>query len=453
MSERVLLVEDDPRTLDVCAEILTHAGYEVVKADSGKAAASALRASPVDVVVTDLKMPAIGGLEVLRIAKDTDAEIVVILITGFPTVDSAVQAMKSGAADYLVKPFSPQQLIAVVGSALEQRRAKEAHGVLRSQLRRAMSLSGIVGATRPVLKLFDEIRMAAAVDANTLILGESGAGKELVAQAIHDNSRRQERPFFAINCAAIPGTLLEAELFGYEQGAYTGAQAAKPGLLEAANGGTVFLDEVCELTSHLQAKLLRALEEGAVRRLGGTRPIPFDVRFMAATNRDMQQELRSARFREDLFFRLDVIEIRVPPLRERREDIPLLAAHFLEAHGAQYGRRLEGITRAALDLLTRYDWPGNVRELKNAVQRAAAYAKGPLITPENLPETILRGAQRPDRYRFHEWKEKMLERLEKEFLERALEEHAGNITRTARVLGIHRSTLQRLMRKHHLGVG
>ena len=301
-----------------------------------------------------------------------------------------------------------------------------------------------------MLTVCDDIRRAASVDANVLILGESGAGKEVVARATHDNSSRQGRPFVAINCGAIPRELMEAELFGHERGAFTGAQFSREGLLEAADGGTLFLDEVGELCVPLQAKLLRALEEGAVRRLGAREPTPISVRFMASTNRDIEEELRKERFRQDLFFRLRVIEVDVPPLRERREDIPLLAAHFLESYGARYGRRIDGMTREALELLTGYEWPGNVRELKNVIERAVAYLKGPVITPEELPEVVVRSARRQDRYTFRDWKQMTLERLEKEFLEKTLAEHSGNVSHSAKALGIHRSTLQRLMRRWNI---
>src|SRR5437867_2570605 len=343
MLERVLVVDDDADTRDVCAEVLGHAGYEIVRAESGRGAEAILRNSAVDVAVADLKMPEMGGLEVLRAAKEADPDTVVILITAFPTVDTAVEAMKFGAAEYLVKPFSPQQLVEAVRASLEARRTREAHGLLRSRLHGTFSLSGILGQSRRTLKLFDDIRRTAAVDAPLLILGESGTGKELVARAIHDNGRQQGRPFVAVNCAAIPENLLEAELFGYERGAFTGAAGPKPGLLEVASGGTLLLDEVCEMSVMLQAKLLRALEEGAVRRLGARTPTPFDVRFMAATNRDMREELYRQRFREDLFFRIAVIEIAVPTLRDRREDVPLLVTHFLESCAAHYGKRLDGI--------------------------------------------------------------------------------------------------------------
>ncbi len=450
--EHILVVEDDPTILELCATVLERAGYAVVKADSGRRAEAILRTSAIDAVVVDLRMPAMGGLALLQVAKELDPDIVVIVITGFPAVETAVEAMKFGASDYLVKPFTQQQLLEAIERALEKRRTQEAHRVLKSRLRRSFSLGGIVGQSRAVLKLFDDIRRAASVNATVLILGPSGAGKELVARAVHDNGRRQGHPFLAINCAAIPENLLEAELFGYERGAFTGAEAPKEGLFEAAHGGTVFLDEVCELSPHLQAKLLRALDEGTVRRLAGRKSIPFDVRFMAATNRDIQDEIRRGRLREDLFFRIDVIEIHVSPLRERAEDIPLLVTHFVEASAAHYGKSIEGITRETMEVLTRHDWPGNVRELKNAVERAVVYARGPFITPAELPETVLKGRDRQDRLRFHEWKEKTLERLEREFLEQALAEHGGNVTQTAKALGIHRSTLQRLMRRH-LAVG
>ena len=322
--------------------------------------------------------------------------------------------------------------------------------VAEDRRRGSFGLSGIVGRSRGMIELFGNVRRAASTDAHVLILGESGVGKERVSRAIHEQSGRRAGPFLPINCAAIPENLLEAELFGYERGAFTGAQVWKEGLLEVADGGTLLLDEVCELTPSLQAKLLRAVEEGSVRRLGGRRPTPLDVRFMASTNRDIHGEMRQGRFREDLFFRLDVIEIRVPPLRERLEDIPLLAAHFLRACSARNGKKIDAIAQEALELLTGYDWPGNVRELENAIERAFAYTRGPSITLEDLPEAVLRGAHREDSYGFRAWKRKTLERLEREFLTKALEQHGGNVSRAARALGLHRSTLQRLMRSRSL---
>jgi DNA-binding NtrC family response regulator len=450
MAERILVVEDDPDLLAFFGDVLEGAGYRVAPAGSGRTAEGVLRTAPVDAVITDLKMPVMSGLEVLKFAKKVDPEIVVILVTGFPAVETAVEAMKFGALDYLVKPVSSEQLLGVLGRSLEKRRAKEAYGLLRSVLRSARKPSGIVGQAARIFQLFNDIRRAAAVDTNVLVLGESGSGKELVARTIHDDSDREGKPFLAINCAAIPEHLLEAELFGYERGAFTGAQVSKEGLLEAANGGTLLLDEVCELHPLLQAKLLRAVEERAIRRLGGRKLIPFDVRFIASTNRDIHEEVRKERFRDDLFFRLGVIEIKVPSLRERREDIPLLAAHFLAGCSPRRPVPIEGIAQDAMDILARYDWPGNVRELRNAIERAVAYAEGPLIAPKDLPEAVLKGAEGQDRSSFRAWKEKTLERLEKEFLEQALEEHGGNVSHAAKALGVHRSTLQRFMRKHNL---
>ena len=333
---------------------------------------------------------------------------------------------------------------------LEERRTEKACQVSEGPLHSSFPLTGLVGQGKVMLKLRDDILRIASMDTHVMILGESGVGKELVAKALHENNGRKRRAFLALNCAAIPQNLLEAELFGYDRGAFTGAQLAKEGLLEAADGGTLFLDEVCELSPVLQAKLLRAVEEGAARRLGGIKPITFNVRFVAATNLDIYEEVRKGRFREDLYFRIAVIEIQIPPLRQRREDIPLLAAHFLEACSSRHHPRIEGITPEAMDHLMSYDWRGNVRELKNAVERAVAFAKGPLITTEDLPETVLKGAGRRGRYGFHMWKKETLERLEREFLRNVLVEHAGIVSRAAKALGLHRSSLQRLMRKYHL---
>ena len=396
-------------------------------------------------------MPKVGGLDVLRMARETDPEIVVVLITAFPTVDTAVDALKAGASDYLLKPFSSEQLLEVVRAGLDKRRIHEEYGFLQSQARRAFSPGGLIGRSHAMLGLLDEIRKAAAVKAGVLLIGESGSGKELAARSIHESSAHSQGPFVAVNCAAIPEQLLEAEVFGYEAGAFTDAKQAKAGLLELADHGTLFLDELCELGPGLQAKLLRALEEGKVRRIGGSKPFDFDVRFIASTNRDVRAELSAGRLRDDLYYRIAVIEIRVPPLRERKEDIPLLAAHFVAEYAKQYGRSIEGIDREAIERMSCYDWPGNVRELRNAMERAVTYARGEHISVESLPEAV-RTAEAAEATDFHQWKEQTFERLEKEFLTRALRDHGGNVTHTARFLGVHRSTLQRMMRKHGIAV-
>ena len=450
MPDRILIAEDHPDLLAFCAAVLKVMNYEVSEAATGTAAQEILRTSSVDLLLTDLKLPGVNGLELLRIAMDADPETVVIVVTGFPAVDTAIKAMKGGASDYLIKPFSAEELLATVATALERRKARQIHHVLRSEARAAFAPGGMLGRSPHMLRLFDEIRRAAAVDGNVLVLGESGVGKERVARAIHDNSARRAGPFVAINCAAIPDHLLEAELFGYERGAFTGAQLSNEGLFETAHGGTLFLDELCELNPALQAKLLRALEEGAVRRVGARKPRAFDVRFIASTNRDIREEMRRERFREDLFFRIDVIEIHVPPLRDRREDIPLLASHFLDVASRRRSPRVEGIGPAAMDLLLAYHWPGNVRELKNAAERAVAYARGQFILPEDLPDPLRHVELDSGIQTFRTWKRKTLERLERDFLATALKQHEGNVSRTARALRLHRSTLQRVMRRHRL---
>jgi DNA-binding NtrC family response regulator len=448
MAGRVLVAEDHPDLLAFCAAVLTAKGYEVVQATSGTVAQELLRTSSVDLLITDVKLPGLNGVDLLTVAKTVDPDTAVILITGFPAVDVAVKAMKAGAFDYLAKPFSAEQLLAAVTAAFADRNIREGHDLLRSQLRNAFTHGAMVGRSPGMLRLFDDAHRAAAVDANVLILGESGVGKERVARTIHENSARGAGPFVPINCAAIPEHLLESELFGYEQGAFTGAHRSNEGLLETAHGGTFFLDELCEMNSVLQSKLLRALEEGVVRRLGARKPRTFDARFIASTNRDIREDMRRGRFREDLFFRINVIEVHVPPLRDRREDIPLLATHFLDLASRRRCPRIEGFVPAAMDLLLRYDWPGNVRELKNAVERAVAYARHSFITLEDLPAPVRQPQISGNPESFHTWKKTTLERLEREFLARALEQHQGNVSGTARALRLHRSTLQRALRKH-----
>jgi DNA-binding NtrC family response regulator len=450
MPDRILVVEDDPDLLAFCVTVLKVMRYDVIASSSGTDAREILRTSSVDLVLTDLKLAGVNGLELLKIANDADPETAVIVMTGFPAVDTVVKAMKGGAADYLMKPFSADELVAAVATALERQAIRESQGVLRSEARSALTPDGMIGRSPGMLRLFDDVRVAAAANANVLVLGETGVGKERVALTIHESSPRQAGPFVPINCAAIPEHLVEAELFGYERGAFTGAQRPTEGLLETAHRGTLFLDELGELTPSLQAKLLRALEEGAARRLGARHLRAFDVRFIASTNRNIREEMRRGRFREDLFFRINVIEIQVPPLRDRREDIPLLAAHFLDAASRRRRPPIEGIGPEAMDLLLRYDWPGNIRELKNAVERAVAYCRTPIILPEDLPESLRQQGGDAAFDSFRTWRRKALERLEAEFLAEALKQHHGNVSRTARALRLHRSTLQRMIRKHHL---
>ena len=446
MADRVLVVEDSPELREFCVEVLSQAGYDAIGAGSGSEAERVLRTMPVSVVVTDLKVPRGGGLGVLKLAKNADPSTPVILITGYPAVDTAVAAMKAGATDYLIKPFSFEQLVSAVEEALRAGKRREAYEAAKSEAL-AFTVDGMVGRSPRMLELFARIRKAAAVDASVLILGDSGSGKERVARAIHANSGRRDGAFVAINCAALPEPLLEAELFGHERGAFTGAQGSRDGLLHAADRGILLLDELCEMHPSIQAKLLRALEEGSVRRIGGRRSIPFDVRFIAATNQDIQAAVRAGRFRRDLFFRIHVIEIQVPPLAERREDVPLLAVHFLQQASGAWPGGFQGIDATALEALTRYDWPGNVRELRNVIERAAAFAGGPVITLADLPETIALGVVASGAVTFRSWKKQTMERLQHGFIRAALEDHGGNVSRTARALGLHRSTIQRFLKR------
>jgi DNA-binding NtrC family response regulator len=446
MAERLLVVEDHADLRDFCVQTLTDAGFDTVAVGSGVEAEHVLRTSPVALVVADLRMPRVGGLDVLKRAKETDPTTAVILITGFPAVETAVAAMKAGAADYLAKPFSADQLLDAVREGLGARKQRKIYEALRAEVH-AFTVEGMVGRSARMLQLLDTIRRAAAVDANVLILGDSGTGKELVARTIHANSARRRGPFLAVNCAALPESLLEAELFGHERGAFTGAHNTRDGLLHAADGGTVLLDELCEMHPAIQAKLLRALEEGSVRRLGGRKAIAFDVRFIAATNQDIEAAVRAGRFRRDLFFRIHVIEIHVPPLAQRRDDIPLLAVHFLQQASAARSTGIEGIDQAALESLTTYDWPGNVRELRNVIERAAAFASSSIITVDDLPAAITVHAARHMPATFRAWKKQTLEQLAHGFIQRALDDHGGNISRTAHALGLHRSTIQRRLKR------
>ena len=446
MGERLLVVEDHAELLEFCVETLGAAGYDVVGVSSGVEAEHLLRTSPIALVVADLRLPRVGGLHLLKLAKEADPATAVVMITGFPAVETAVSAMKAGAVDYLIKPFSAERLLDAVRDGLRSRRGREVYQALRREAV-TFTVDGMVGRSPRMLQLFDRVRKAAAVDANVLILGDSGAGKERVARTIHANSRRSGGPLVAINCAALPEQLLEAELFGYERGAFTGAHTTRDGLLLAADGGTLLLDEVCEMQPALQAKLLRALEEGSVRRLGGRKPIRFDVRFIAATNQDIRAAVRAGRFRHDLFFRIHIIEIVVPALADRREDIPLLAVHFLQAVSASRPGTIEAIDPPVLDALVKYEWPGNVRELRNVIERAAAFAASPVITLADLPETLVPGPATEAPLTFRAWKKETLERLAHGFIQQALADHGGNISRTARTLGLHRSTIQRFLRR------
>src|SRR3954468_6058509 len=385
----LLLVADEPANLDSLERIFAREGYKTQRAETGAAALALLRDKPADVVLTDLMMPGMSGQELLRAVKAVAPDAEVVLMTAYGTVEAAVAAMKDGAYDFLTKPLKRHAVLKSVAQALEKRRLLQENKQLRARL--AGSASPIVGQSPPLRATLDVIRQAAPSSATVLLLGESGTGKELFARALHDHSGRAQGPFVPINCAAIPETILESELFGYERGAFTGAVQRKEGRIERAQGGTLFLDEVGELTSSVQVKLLRFLQEGEIERLGGTGSVKVDCRVVAATNQDLSARVRESKFREDLFYRLNVIQVVLPPLRDRPEDIPLLADHFVARYAAKNGKSIRGLTRAALAAAEAYPWPGNVRELEHAIERAVVLSRGAEIDVQDLPEGVRSG--------------------------------------------------------------
>lgn len=445
MAERVLLVEDDRDLRAFLAEVLESAGYEVAAhATAGRALAELEGGPPAGIVVTDLVMPGMGGAELLDEVRARRPELNVIVLTAFGTIDSAIELVKAGAYDYLTKPFETDELLLAVERALEESRLRRE---VATQVRSRTSPPGFVGASRPMQELFVMLRRIAASPLPALITGETGSGKEVVARAIHALSGRG--PFVAVNCAALPEQLLESELFGHERGAFTGADREKAGLFEAAHGGVLFLDEVGEMPRPLQPKLLRALEEGEVRRVGSSKPRSVDVRIVAATNRDLEEAVASGDFREDLYWRLDVVSLAVPPLRDRPADIPLLAEHFLEQARRRGGEGLaERIAPGAMALMTAYPWPGNVRELRNAVESAATLCDGPAVEASDLPARVRDAATATGLVQGAASEGLPLREVERRYIMEVLHRTGGNRSRAAEILGLDRKTLYRKLQEY-----
>jgi DNA-binding NtrC family response regulator len=392
MADRVLVVDDERNNREALAKILGKAGHEVVAAASGEDALAVLQDAGFDLVVSDLRMIGTGGIEVLKTAKQHASEPEVILLTAYGTVESAVEAMKLGAYDYLTKPVDPERLVHLVAKALEHKALRHEVQQLREQVAIKAAFGVIVGRSARMRQVYETVKQVAPTLATVLVMGESGTGKELVARALHNRSPRQKGPFVTLNCGALPETLVESELFGYERGAFTGATGTKAGRVEQAHGGTLFLDEVGEMSPKTQVDLLRALQEREVRRLGGDRPITVDVRFIAATNKDLVEAVKAGTFREDLYYRLAVVPITLPPLRDRPEDIPLLATVFLRELCTQYGCPEKSLSAAVLQIVREYPWPGNVRELRNLVERLVVTVPARVIRPVHLPSTVMTGA-------------------------------------------------------------
>jgi two-component system response regulator PilR (NtrC family) len=385
---RILVVDDERSMRELLAIVLRREGYEVLLADSGRAAIDALEHEPVDILISDIKMPDLSGVEVLRAAKKIDQDILGIMITAFASTDTAVDAMRLGACDYLSKPFDVDLLKMKVREKIENRRLRQENVLLKRTLGMSHKFSNIIGRSEAMLALFKLIETVAKTNSTILLTGESGTGKGLVAQAIHFHSLRREKPMVSLNCGALPETLLESELFGHMRGSFTGADTNKKGLLEVAEHGTIFLDEIGEMSAVMQVKLLRVLQERRFRRVGGLEEVQADIRVIAATNQDLTRLVAEGRFREDLFYRINVIPVTLPPLRERREDIPLLADHFLAKYSEQMGKSISGISHDAMQWLVRHDWPGNIRELENVIERAVALETTPAILSDSLPPTI-----------------------------------------------------------------
>ncbi|MED5374110.1 MAG: sigma-54 dependent transcriptional regulator [Myxococcota bacterium] len=437
---RILVVDDEEANRVTLERILRREGWEVLQAPEGRSALELLRSEGADAVVSDLKMPGMSGLELLRATREVAPEVQFVLMTAYGTVETAVEAMKDGAYDFVTKPLKRRELVHTLRKALEKRGLILENKRLREALEGGPSRN-VVGSSPAMRTLMEELQQVAPSDASILLVGESGTGKSLLARALHERSHRAQGRLVTVNCAAIPEALLESELFGHEQGAFTGAVARKEGRFDLARGGTLFLDEVTEMPPSVQVKLLRVLQEGEYERVGGTRTLQADVRVVAATNRDILEEVQAGRFREDLYYRLNVIQMRVPALRERPEDIPLLAAHFLSRYTTKNRKDIQGMTPETLDVLGAYRWPGNVRELENAIERAVVLCRGQLVEPDQLPPAVRQGKGGRPQLTFTVGTP--LKNVERRMIEETLRHTEGDKTLTANLLGITARTIYR----------
>ncbi len=446
MKYRLLIVDDEPDSRDALAELAQRWGYEVQTAvDGSEALRRAIEWHP-DVILTDLVMPNMDGLWLLRALKTELPDCPVVLLTGRGTIQTAVQAIKEGAYDFIEKPLEISRLRIVLDRALEKKETLREVQLLRRRLAALAPGTDAIGTAPAMQRVFDLVKKVAPSAASVVISGQSGTGKEVVARAIHNLSPRKEKPFVALNCSAIPATLIESELFGYERGAFTGADQRRLGNFELAHGGTLFLDEVGELPLELQAKFLRVLEERKIRRLGGRGEVEVDVRVLCATNKDLKEAIRQGRFREDLYFRLHVFTIELPPLKDRKEDIPLLVHHFIEKFNGETGKHVQGVTSQAMAVLQAYPWPGNIRELRNTVERAMILVDGDVIGEEQLPPDVQ--PARPEAATLRVPLGMPIDHVEKEYILASLQRNAGNKARTAEALGISEKTLYNKLHRY-----
>ncbi len=450
---RVLIVDDEKSMRDLLTITLEKAGYDVTAAEGGEAAIEAIRKDSFDTIITDLRMPRVDGMQVLRAARDLSPETAVIVVTAVASTETAVEAMKLGAYDYITKPFKLDEVDLIIKNGLERKRLRDENLYLRRQLETQHRFENIIGKSARIAEVFDTIRKIADSPATAMISGESGTGKELVARAIHFNSLRRDKPFVSVNCGAIPEGLMESELFGHVKGSFTGAVANKVGLFAAAEGGTLFLDEITEIPPLLQVKLVRAIQAREIRRVGDTKDIKTDVRLIAASNRDLETAVREGVMREDLFYRLNVIPIHLPPLRERREDIAFLVAHFIQKFAKELGKDVRGVTPEAMAVLERHHWPGNIRELENAVERAIVLGTGEMVGLDSLPESVRRErpAREPEVLDLPEEGvdlEATLDDLERRYLRMALERTQGVQTKAAELLRMTFRQFRYKLQKH-----
>jgi len=451
---RILVVDDEPGVRRLCVDTLERfGGFELVSDPDGERAAERLQGEQFDLIITDVSMPGMSGVDLLRKARERDPDAQVLVMTGFPTVETAVESMKLGAADYITKPFLPDDLLANVRRLLESRRLREENRILTRQVERPYMFEEILGASPAMQKVFTLIQRAAESTFDVLVLGETGTGKELVARALHNRGKRAKERFVPVNSGAIPDNLLESELFGHERGAFTGADSRTVGLMEFADKGTFFLDEIGELPMALQAKLLRTLQERKIRRVGGKEEINIDVRFVAATAVDLEAAVKQKHFREDLFYRVNVLRIDLPPLRERGDDVVRLAEHFVSRYSVECDKKVEGISPEAREVLMQYRWPGNIRELQNIVRRAIAVTDRAQIGLEDLPDSVVVAAGGPQggpKSGFFELREERINAFEREYLSNLLNHHHGDVTTAAEEAQIPRGTYYRLMKKYGL---
>ena len=448
MTPKILIVDDETAHCQMLEAVLKAEKYATQRAQDGQSAIEAVKERFYDLILMDIRMNRVGGIEALKKIKEISPDIPILMMTAYASVDTAVQAMRSGAYDYLTKPLDIDELKILVAKALRHHQLEKENIFLKEQLGSRFDFSNIIGRSRTMKELLETVAMVAPSEATVLILGESGTGKELIANAIHQNSPRSSHPFIKVNCAALPETLLESELFGHEKGAFTGAVSRRQGRFHLARKGSILLDEIAEMSMATQSKILRVLQEREFEPIGSPETVKVDTRIITATNKNLQGEVKAKRFREDLYYRINVVNLTVPSLRERRDDIPLLVDFFLKRYAKKNHRNLKGFTPKAMDLLMRYDWPGNIRELENVVERSVIMMRGDFITPDEFPGVLKSLDPEYEQISAEMLSGKSLKEMEKAMIMRTLQETDGNRTRAAEILGISRRTLQLKLKEY-----